>query len=89
MFLPKPVIAGLLALTVAGTTMVAVPAEAEAHPLFWAGVAAGAAGGLIGSALFHPYHRAPVVIAPVAGHRCVIEQRVGRWGHIRDVEVCR
>ena len=87
MFHSRPAIAaGLIALTVAGTTLSA-PAEADAHPLLLLGLAAGAAVGVAaGVALAHP---APVIVERDRDANCVIKQRVGRWGRIHDVEVCR
>lgn len=79
--------AGLIALTMAGATLSA-PTEADAHPLLLVGLAAGAVGLLAGVAIAHT-SPAPVVVERSPGRNCVIHQRVGRWGRVHDVEVCR
>lgn len=84
----KSVIAvGLAALIIGGTTL-AAPNDADAHPLLLLGLAAGAAGLAAGTAIAHA---APdrVIVERDRGPNCVIKERVGRWGRLHDVEVCR
>lgn len=79
--------AGLATLTIAGTTLSA-PTEADAHPLLLLGLAAGAVGLAAGTAIAHS---APerVIVERDRGPNCVIKERVGRWGRLHDVEICR
>jgi hypothetical protein len=79
--------AGLVALTLMGTTLTA-PTEADAHPLLIVGLAAGAVGVLAGAAVAHATP-ANVIVERGRGPNCFIKERVGRWGRVHDVEVCR
>lgn len=65
--LQKTVTAGLVALSLTSALMATAPA-AEARNDFWAGVAAGAVGGIIGGAIASrpsgPIYQEPVYVAP-------------------------
>ncbi|WP_337267675.1 hypothetical protein [Oryzifoliimicrobium ureilyticus] len=65
----KFITTGLVALTIAGTT-IATASQAEAHNNFGRGLAAGIAGAVVGGALIagatsHPVYAAPVYGGPV------------------------
>ncbi|MCM2290955.1 hypothetical protein NAC44_01265 [Allorhizobium sp. BGMRC 0089] len=61
--LHKTMSAGLLA-TVVGVSLIASTSAADARPHFWGGVAAGALGGIIGSAIINDTYHRPVYYYP-------------------------
>lgn len=89
--------AGLIALTIAGTT-IATASEANAHNRFWPGLATGVVGGaILGSALSQPrYYAPPAYYGPVynpyvvvGGYpSCHIVWRQNGWGDQYRVRVC-
>ncbi|ANV23100.1 hypothetical protein [Agrobacterium pusense] len=88
--------AGLVALTIAGTT-IATTSQAEARNNFGRGLAAGIAGTIIGGALIagarHPgYAYGPAYYAPAYGPpvypRCHVAWRQNAWGDMYRVRVC-
>ncbi|NTJ42401.1 hypothetical protein G6L28_07280 [Agrobacterium larrymoorei] len=98
------VAAGLVALTIAGTT-IATTSQAEARNYHHGGgIAAGIAGGLLGGALIAGAVGGPVYGAPAYGppvyygppqayyepvyHRCHFEWRHNGWGERYQVQVC-
>ncbi len=88
---------GLIALTIAGTT-IATASEASAHDRFWPGLAAGLVGGaIVGGAFSQPrYYAPPAYYAPayrpyyVGGYypRCHVVWRQDRWGDQYRTRVC-
>ncbi|POO57643.1 hypothetical protein [Agrobacterium rosae] len=98
------VTAGLVALTIAGTT-IATTSQAEARNNFGRGVVAGLAGGVLGGALIagasHNYYGSPGYYGygygPVYGppvvyepvyHRCHLAWRQDGYGDMYRVRVC-
>ncbi|MDW5312748.1 hypothetical protein [Rhizobium sp. PL01] len=90
---------GLIALTIAGTTIAtASQANAHDHDHFWPGLATGFVGGaIVGGALSQPrYYAPPAYYAPVyrpyyvgGGYpRCHVAWRQNRWGDQYRVRVC-
>ncbi|WP_137130433.1 hypothetical protein [Rhizobium sp. FY34] len=73
--LQKSVTAGLVALSLTSALLATAPA-AEARDDFWAGVAAGAVGGIIGGAIASqprgPIYQEPVYVAPPPPPRRVV-----------------
>ena len=97
------VTAGLVALTIAGTT-IATTSQAEARNNFGRGLAAGIAGTLVGGALLSAAHDRPVYGTPVYAEptyygpppvvyepvypRCHIAWRQDGFGDMYRVRVC-
>jgi hypothetical protein len=97
----KLVTTGLVALTIAGTT-IATASQAEAHNNFGRGLAAGIAGTIVGGALIagaaRPAYAGPVYEAPVyepvypaavrAYPACHVVWRQNAWGDMYRARVC-
>lgn len=97
----KLVTTGLVALTIAGTT-IATASQAEAHNNFGRGLAAGIAGTIVGGALIagaaRPAYAGPVYEAPVyepvypaavrAYPACRVVWRQNAWGDMYRARVC-
>lgn len=97
------VTAGLVALTIAGTT-IATTSQAEARNNFGRGLAAGIAGTLVGGALLSAAHNRPVYGTPVYAEptyygpppvvyepvypRCHVAWRQDGFGDMYRVRVC-
>ncbi|KKX30276.1 hypothetical protein [Rhizobium sp. LC145] len=93
----KLVTTGLVALTIAGTT-IATASQAEAHNNFGRGLAAGIAGTIVGGALIagaaRPAYAGPVYEAPIyepvyrAYPACRVIWRQNAWGDMYRARVC-
>ncbi|OHV84467.1 hypothetical protein [Rhizobium sp. LCM 4573] len=93
----KLVTTGLVALTIAGTT-IATASQAEAHNNFGRGLAAGIAGTIVGGALIagaaRPAYAGPVYEAPAYEPvyrpypACHVVWRQNAWGDMYRARVC-